>query len=414
MLKEYKSVLKNKNFRYIWNSQIFSQLTINIMNFVLLTRLFEVTGSAISTSLLWVAYALPAMLFGPFASGIIDLIDKRKILMATNLLQSLTIFLYALTNHTNIFVLYEVVFVYSLLNQFYVPSEVSTLPTVLPRKKLVHGNGLFFITQQGSLVLGFAAAGVLRTFFGFKDTLFLCSIFLFIAFISTTLLPSMKPVKIVLGKFEDTFFEFFNHIKEGYNFIKNERKVLTPVLLLLGFQVGLQLCVVQFPVIAQNILLIPLNAASFYMLVPAGIGAITGALTLPRLLKKEVRKKSIIDASLIIIFISLISITFVVPLFSHLLRTILSFITFIMMGYGFVGVLIPSQTFLQESTPNELRGRVFGNFTFLVTVISVLPVLFSGTLVEAFGIRSLLLILSLFVIGVFVISKKFGNKFLAG
>jgi MFS family permease len=414
MLKEYKSIIKNRFFDYIWISQIFSQLTINIMNFVLLTRLFEVTGSAISTSLLWVAYALPAILIGPFASGIIDLVDKRKILIATNLLQAMTIFLFALSSHLNIFVIYEVVFIYSLLNQFYVPSEASTLPIVLKGKNLAHGNSLFFITQQGSIVLGFAAAGILRSLFGFKETLFLCSGLLLVAFISTTFLPKIKPDKSMPEKFEDAFFGFFNHIKDGYNFIKNERKVLTPVLLLIGFQVALQLCIVQFPILAKNILSIPLNAASLYILVPAGIGAIIGALTVPKMLKKDTRKKTVIDTSLLLVAFSLLIVTFVAPLFGHNFKTIISFLMFIVLGYGFVGVVIPSQTFLQESTPDDFRGRVFGNFTFMVIVTSVLPVLFSGTIVEVFGIRFLLFILSMFVIGVFIVSKKFGDKFLTG
>lgn len=412
-MSDFYTVLKNKNFTYIWISQMFSQVTINIMNFVLLTRLFEVTGSAISTSLLWVAYALPAILIGPFASGFIDLIDKKLILVAANFLQSLTIFLYALSSQSSIFVLYEVVFIYSFLNQFYVPSETSTLTKVLEKKDLAHGNSLFFITQQSSLVLGFALAGLLKSLLGFQDTLFLCSALVFVAFLSTTLLPKTKPAKIVPEGVEKAFFTFFDHIKEGYEYIKNERKVLTPVLLLLGFQVALQLCVVQFPILAQNILSIPLNAAGIYILVPAGIGAVTGAITLPKLLKrKEIRKKMLIDMSLILIFSSLLALTFIAPLFLGIVKRILSLLSFISLGYGFVGILIPSQTFLQESTPEDMRGRVFGNFVFLVTSISVLPVLFSGTIVEVFGIKFLLFTLSLFVITVFVFSKKYGDKFL--
>ncbi len=412
MLKEYKVVIKNKKFVYIWISQIFSQLTINIMNFILLTRLFEITGSAISTSLLWISYALPAMMIGPFASGIIDLVDKRKMLMATNLMQAVVIFLYALLGHSNIFVVYMVVFIYSLLNQFYIPSEASTLPTVLKKDTLAHGNGLFFMTQQASIVLGFALAGILRSFLPFRSSLFLCSILVFIAFISTTFLPKIKSEKVLSSKLEEAFFEFFGHIKEGYKFIKNEKRVLTPLLLLLGFQVALQLCIVQFPILAQNILSIPLNHASFYILVPAGIGAIIGAMIVPKLLRNGVRKKVVIDTGLLIISIALLVISFALPYLGGFLKTTVSFILFIALGFGFVSILVPSQTFLQESTPQDFRGRVFGNFTFLVTVTSVLPVLFSGTLVEAFGIKFLLSMLSVFVVIVFIFSKKFGQRFL--
>lgn len=413
MLHDFKPVLKNKNFVYIWISQIFSQLTINIMNFVLLIRLFEVTGSAISTSLLWVAYSLPAIFIGPFASGILDLVDKRKVLILSNLFQCLTILVYAISSGSSIFVLYEVVFIYSLLNQFYVPSEASTLPTVLQKNNLVHGNSLFFITQQSSMVIGFALAGVLNATLGFNHTLFLCSGFLFIAFISTLFLPKVAPNSEITKDFEGTVFGFFKHIKDGYDFIKGERKVLTPVLLLIGFQVALQIVIVQFPTLAKNILEIPLNHAAIYILVPAGIGAVIGALTIPKLLKQGMRKKKVIDTALFAIGLTLLVITFVIPHFIYVIRFILSFVMIVVIGFGFVAVIVPSQTFLQESTPPELRGRVFGNFSFLVIIASVLPVIFSGSVVEIFGIKTLLLILSLFIFSVFVISKKFGSKFIS-
>lgn len=414
MLSEFKPLFKNKNFVFIWVSQIFSQLTINIMNFVFLIRLFEVTGSAISTSFLWVAYALPAILIGPFASGAVDLLDRRKMLIFTNLLQSLTIFLFALAPKSNIFLLYEVVFIYSLINQFYVPAEATTLPSVLSKDKLAHGNSLFFITQQGALVLGFAVAGLLNGTLGFNNTLYLCSFFLFIAFVSTLFLPNFESDNKIPAKLETAVFGFFKHIADGYGFIKSERKVLSPFLLLIGFQVALQVVIVQVPVIAKNILQIPLNAAGIFILVPAGIGAIVGALVMPKLLKKQFRKKQIIDYALLTIGISIFAMTFIIPFFGYWIRVALSFVAVLLMGLGFVGILVPSQTFLQESTPPELRGRVFGNFWFLVTVASVLPVIFSGSIVEILGIKSFLLILSVFTFIIFAVSKKFGDNFLNG
>jgi MFS family permease len=384
------------------------------MNFVFFIKLFEVTGSAISTSLLWVSYALPAILIGPFAPGILDLVDKRKILVITNFLQSLTIFIYALLSGSGIFLLYGVVFVYSFLNQFYVPSEISTLPFGLKKKELGLGKSLFFITQQGSLVLGFGIAGLLTSVLGFRITLFLCSIFLFIAFVSTTFLPSNAPQKSTPKLLEDTVVGFFKHLFEGYKFIRRERYILTPVLLLLVFQILLQVCAVQIPVIARDLLSIQLNLASVFILVPAGIGAGVGALYLPKILKKGVRKKKIIDTSLLSVGVSIVLLTFVVPVLFPVLKVILSFVLIALIGFGFVGVLIPSQTFLQESTPEDFRGRVFGNFSFLVVIASVLPVIFSGSIVELFGIRPLFLALAIVILIVFRTSKKYGDEFLSG
>ena len=114
MLADFVPLVKNSNFRYLWTSQVFSQLTIHIMNFLLLIRLFNETGSTIATSFLWVAYALPAILIGPFAAASVDMFDRRKLLMLTNLFQSATIFFYALSHQTSLFLLYSVVVGYSL------------------------------------------------------------------------------------------------------------------------------------------------------------------------------------------------------------------------------------------------------------------------------------------------------------
>jgi MFS family permease len=296
-----------------------------------------------------------------------------------------------------------------------VPAEAATLPSVLSKEKLTHGNSLFFITQQGSIVLGFAVAGLLNGVLGFNNTLFLCSFFLFIAFASTMLLPKLTPNNQIPKKFETAVFGFFRHIAEGYDYIKNDRKILTPFLLLIGFQAALQVIVVQVPIIAKDILYIPLNSAGVFILVPAGIGAILGALIMPKLLRKQFRKKQIIDAALLTTGISIFVLAFIIPVFTvSWVRVILAFLSVLLMGLSFVGILVPSQTFLQESTPADLRGRVFGNTWFLVTIASVIPVIFSGSLVEIFGIKFLLLILSLFTFGLFAVSKRFGDRFLSG
>lgn len=412
MIEEYKSVLRNHNFVHIWTSQILSQLTINIMNFIILIKLFGQTGSAIAVSLLWVTYALPAILIGPVASTFVDMLDKRKILMITNILQSITILLLALSHMTTIFILYEVVFIYSLLNQFYVPAEASTIPSVLKKSDLTRGNGLTFITQQASLVLGFGVAGLLNHFLGFDNTLYLCASFLLLAFISVSFLPELKsklkiPMDMILA-----VKSFLDNILEGYRFIRDKRRILAPFLLLLGFQVALSIVIVSVPVIAQEIFDINLNAAGVFVIVPAALGAMISAFNLPRLIKKGWRKKKIIESSLMILTITIASLVFVIPELSYIFRIILGFVVISFAGMAFVGVAIPSQTYLQELTPYKLRGRVFGNFWFLAVIASVIPVVFSGTITEIFGVRFFLFIMAAFVFSVFIMSSKYADSWL--
>lgn len=412
-MKDFQNILSKPNFLYLWTSQILSQLTVNIMNFLLLTRLFTVTGSTIATSLLWVAYALPAIFFGPIGAASVDLVSRRKTLMITNLLQALTVFGYILIQQPSIFLLYFVVVLYSLFNQFYVPAESSFLPSVVPRNFLPHANSLFFITQQASLVVGFGMAGILLSFIGFNGSLILCTAFLFIAFVSTAFLPEMKPNLKVPETLDKLLITFFKSIYEGYAFIKSHKAILFPLVLLLGMQVALAMIVVNLPVIATEILRVSVNYAGLLVVVPAGIGATIGSIIIPRNLKKYWRKKSVIEVSCAILSLGIFLIVFLVPFLPILLRIIFEPIFVVLIGFGFIGITIPTLTFLQESTPLWLRGRVFGNLWFLVTIATIFPVLFSGVITEFFGVKTLLVILMLGTMFIFYYSRRHGQKLIA-
>ena len=380
-------ILKNTKFLYLLTSQVLSQVTVNIMNFLLLARLFTVTGSSIATSLLWVAYALPAIFFAPIGAASVDFIDRRKMLMITNLLQALTIFAYIFTHQTSIFLLYIVVVVYSFLNQFYVPAENASLPSVVPKKDLPHANSLFFITQQAALVFGLGIAGVVQRLIGFKASLIVCSALLFIAFLSVAFLPPLSP-----GKKTKRIF-FLKSILDGYLFIKNQKLIFYPLMLILGIQVSLSMIVVSLPAISEQILKVSVNYAGLLVVIPAGIGATLGSVVVSRFLKKGFRKRTVIECSLFIVAASIMMLM-ILPLY-------MSPILLIAAGAGFVGINIPALTFLQEITPIDFRGRVFGNLWFLITIVTIFPVLFSGFITEFFGVRTLLTIMSLGILSAF-------------
>ncbi len=384
---DFIKIIKSPKFLYLWTSQLLSQVTVHMMNFLLLARLFTVTGSSIATALLWVAYALPSIFFGPIGAASVDLISRRKMLMWTNLLQALTVFGFIFIHESSIFLLYLVVLIYSFLNQFYVPAENASLPSVVSKDNLPQANSMFFVTQQFSLVVGFGLAGIIQRLIGFDGSLIVCSILLFIAFISVSFLPEMKPKRKIPASFESLVLAFFRSIYEGYLFIKNKKTILFPLMLLLAIQISLAIIVVSLPVITTEILKVSISYAGVLVVVPVSLGAIVGSLLIPKLLKNGWRKKRIIEYSLL-----MLCIVFIVM--SSVSSLILTPVILILLGIGFVGANIPTFTYLQEITPFEIRGRVFGNLWFLVTIATIFPVLFSGLFIELFGIRLLLILIA--------------------
>lgn len=390
------------NFYRLWISQILSQVTINIMNFLLLAKLFNATGSTIATSLLWVSYALPTIFFGPIGAGVVDLVSRRKTLVLTNLLQSLVVFLYIFSHQYSLFLLFAVVLVYSFLNQFYVPAENASLPSLVSKDKLPKANSLFFITQQLALIVGFGFAGIIQTVVGFEGALIICTLALFIAFLSVYFLPKLEPSKKIPENWEGLMRTFFGHVIEGYKFIKTKSKIFYPIGLLFAIQAGLAIIVANLPVIAKEILNVSTDYVGILVVVPAGIGATIGSILVTRLIKKGWRKKKLIDIGLSVLGLSVFGL-----IFGKLISTP---ILVLLVGMGFILVNIPTVTFLQEVTPVWLRGRVFGNLWFLITIATILPIIFSGVISEFFGVKILLSILALGVILILMFSLKNGKK----
>jgi MFS family permease len=413
MLSQFRPVIENRNFRLLWSSQVLSLLTIHIMNFVLLTRLFERTGSSLATALLWISYALPAILFGPLAAAIVDLRDRKEILIIANLVQSLTIFLFALSHRSTFYFLYGVVFIYSFVNQFYVPAESASLPSLVSKALYTQANSLFFMTQQAALMLGFSLGGVVLHFLGFERALFLCASLVFVAFICVLFLPKIISSHEKADRSAQDQLSLFQRIGHGYSFIRENRRVLAPLLVLLAFQAALAIIIVNIPAVATDLLHIAAPLAGIYIIVPAAGGAILGAAILPHLIAAGWRKKRIVEIGLLLSAVLILAHVFGVSAIRSALRIYAGFLLNIIVGLSFVAITVPSQTMLQEATPKEMRGRVFGNYSFLGNVTAVLPVIFSGTIAHFFGVKPLFTLLAALSLAAVVFSHKRGDRFMS-
>jgi MFS family permease len=214
---------------------------------------------------------------------------------------------------------------------------------------------------------------------------------------------------------ERTIGTFLRNIKEGYRYILHKRGVLVPFVLLFSIQVVSTVVTVSTPQIAKELLKIDINTAGVAIIVPVALGAAIGAFISSKYLSRKIRKKVIIEKSFLALFVVICLLAFIMPAVGNkVLRLGISTFLLGTIGAAFVSIIIPSQTFLQESTPGGLRGRVFGNFGFLVTVATVIPIIFSGAIIELFGVRLLLTILCILALTVYILSRKLGDRFLAG
>ena len=260
------------------------------------------------------------------------------------------------------------------------------------------------------MIFGFGVAGLLSFLFGFTQTLYLCSAFIFLAFVSVSFLPAMPVKEVIPKKFEQAFMKFFERILEGYKYIKERKNILFPFVLLMALQISVAVVVVNIPVLATDILRISVESSGLIIVVPVGIGTAIGAVLFPKLLKKGWRKKKTIESSLMILVLAVFMLAIGVAEISNLSRIFIGVLLIVVIGFSFSGVIIPAQTFLQQTTPEGFRGRVFGNYWFLVTIATIFPVLFGGVIAEIFSVRLLYMLLSAFALSLLIFSKKFAQE----
>lgn len=390
---------RNKKFSLVWSSQILSCLTVNIVNFMLMTKIYERTGSSLAVSFLWVFYYIPAFFLGPFSGIFVDHWKKRNVLMYTNFLQSITVLLFLLTGE-KFYTVYPFIFLYSLVDVFFLPAQASAIPHLVKKIDLPVANSLFFLTGQGALLVGFGLGGLLLRLLGENNLIFLASFLLLVAGISVCFLPKNEPE----GKKIDNITRFWTELKHGYTYIASKRIVLYPMILSVFFGAILSSIGVSLPAIANQLFKIQVKDAGPLIIVPLGLGALFAIFLLTKL-KQKYRKKSLMTFGLKIVLSDLLFLSLVLPFFGKYILFPGILLAFIL-GFGGLLIFIPNQTLLQENIPPKLRGRIFGTLGFATTVITLPVLLFSATLIDTAGIRPFLFFAGVIVLVFLLFIKK--------
>lgn len=404
MQSHYKLLFQNKNFIKLWLSQILSQITINLMTFIVLTRIFEATKSNVAVSMLWIASSLPALFFGPFSGAIVDNFSRRKMMIITNLAQAVSVAIF-LVLKKYVFALYAVVFLYWLIDQLYLPSQQASLPSLVKGKLLASANGFFLLTQQASFLFGFGMGGLFLTVLGRNNTVIFASALLLIAAFSVYLLPKDEP-KTKNFKVN----KFWNDFTMGYKFIKSHNEVLMPLLVIIFSQIFVAIVSSILPAYTKTELGLDLKHVSLVLVVPTAVGALLFTYYLPKLLQKF-RKIVMIKTGLIGAGFSLVGLA-VLP---YLTRYSIFFgaITAILLGAASAAITVPSQTLLQEKTPAWFRGRVYGSLSFMLIIATSIPLLAAATMADILGIPILLIVMSFALFTGFAFIHRKGDYVLA-
>ena len=157
------SVFRNRNFLLMWSGQLVSTMASAVMSLAASIYVFRLTNSALSVGLMLMATAAPSLLLGLFAGVLVDRYDRKKIMIAAELIQGVLVSLIPILVPFSIAWIYIVVVLTSATGQFFNPAYECVLPEVASDAELAAANSLIAISGFGSTAIGFAVSGLIAS-----------------------------------------------------------------------------------------------------------------------------------------------------------------------------------------------------------------------------------------------------------
>ncbi|MEA5462831.1 MFS transporter [Leptothoe sp. PORK10 BA2] len=405
-------VLQNRNFLILWGGQVFSQLADKVylvLMIAIIASQYDTPGQTISgwVSAVMIAFTIPAVLFGSLAGVYVGRWLKQPVLVLTNVLRGALVLLLPLglwlTQDLgsvagiplSFCLLLVITFLVSTLTQFFAPAEQSVIPLIVEDRHLLSANSLYTTTMMASVIIGFAvgepllaiADQLLVPFDGGtglgKDLLVGLGYGL-----AGMILTTMGTGESAKNLTQDS--HLWSDIKDGLRYIQQRPPIRNAIIqLVLLFSVFAALAVLAVR-IAE---VIPaLKSSQFGVLLAAGgVGMGVGATLIGQLGHRFARRHlSLVGLLGMGVALGGLSLTI------HSLWPTLALMA--MLGVFAASVGIPMQTTVQEHTPEEMRGKVFGLQNNLVNIALSLPLAFAGVAEALVGLRSVLLSLAAIVI----------------
>ena len=429
----FAQVIKEGGFRSLWINQVLLQIAYNALNFSLLIWVFSLTNSNLAVAMLMLSILLPAILFGIFSGVLVDISDRRKVILLVDA-GLVVVFLLFLISKDTYAILLTLSFILNSIYQFFIPAEGSSIPLLVKKEHLLLANSLFQTTLFGALLIGYSLAGPVINFFSINTVFIIGAALSFLGFLVSQKLPPIVSSNgaeekklaqaLIPLSFKRSWQLTKKQILQTVNFIRGKLAIAVAIGVLAGVQGVVGTLAVLVPAYMERVMHIPATDASYIMMLPLGLGMVIGAFLVGKfgqgLPKRALVTRGIIYAGLVLVLIGMAPIIGreyqTLDLGEKILRkrpffhapslsTFLAFFAFLL-GVFTVIVIIPAQTVLQESTPARLRGKIFAVLAVFMAGFASLPVIIAGGLADFFGVIPVMVGLGLVIILIGLLGYK--------
>ena len=373
------SSLKVRNFRLYWFGTLISLMGTWIQIVAQSWLVFQLTNSAFLLGVVGFLGSIPVFFLSLFAGVLADRMNKRIILIATQVAFMVLAFVLAILTDIKLITPAQIMFL-AVLNgivmAFDAPTRQAVVVELVGKNHLFNAIALNSVAFNSSRVIGPALCGILVASIGIAGCFYVNGI----SFLGVIIALLLIRINNIPNHKNNTAFK---DLKEGLQCIKNNRAILilvsmVGVVSLFGISYA-----ILMPIFAEQILGVGIKGLGVLMS-SSGIGAFIAALILAQLGDVKYKGRFIITSS-IIFSLSLV-------LLSLSRSYIFSLFTLLLIGGSSVMAVALINTLLQTMVKDEFRGRVMS--AFMLTFAGIMPFgnLIAGSLAHSLGVSFTVLI----------------------
>jgi len=370
-----------RNYRLFFGGQGVSLVGTWMQQIGMIWLVYRLTGSAFLLGLIGFTGQVPTFVLTSFAGVFADRIDRRKLLLATQIFAMIQAFLLAFLTLTGAIAVWHLIVLsifLGLINSLDIPARQSFVVDMVENKEdLGNAIALNSFMFNGARLVGPSIAGLLIGIVG-EGICFLLNGISFLAIIIALLAMNIRKKKI-----KSKHAPIIQGLKDGYAYAFGFPPIRYIILLLGLISLMGMPYLVLMPIFAKDILHGGPHTLGFLM-GATGIGALIGAAFLAS-------RKSILGLwRLIVIASNIFGLGLIAFSFSRHIQ--LSLCMMLLTGFGMIVQMASSNTILQTIVDEDKRGRIMSFYAMAFMGMAPFGSLMAGSLASRIGAPTTLMI----------------------
>ncbi len=158
----------NRNYRSTWTGQIVSEIGDHFNNIAVMSLAMEHVNPGIVVTGVFLSRAVPMLAAGPIAGVLLDRLDRKRVMIASDLTRAILAFGFILCiQHQSLLLLYALSAGLMFASPFFTSGRSSILPSITTPEELHVANTMTQTTSWASLTLG-AFLGAAGAHYGYR------------------------------------------------------------------------------------------------------------------------------------------------------------------------------------------------------------------------------------------------------